>query len=296
MKIFKNYSEEDFEYFKNGVVSGRLNPVRMGKLLWVFPLLSLLFVFVVSFAVFDESTRRLYSGWISIFYIQWGSIIVFGIICIFFLFKRVSLKFQRTQMIILILSSCQLAYDMALFAFIKTKIDFATFPFTPVMNLYTLSVFLIFCFSILRAVNLLKKGAFRKNGWGLLGRQYNEKTSSFSNVAIFALVGSVIGLIAMSLFGALGQDVLIIVVMLFVSISIFSVGITEFIFVLYCKIRFPSFNISMRDQKQIDKEDAEIDDLIVQIEKENRQEFKKLKRERKQERKKRKRNRWWDAK
>jgi hypothetical protein len=291
MKVLEKFKEEDFEYFKNGVVSGRLNPVRMGKLLWVFPLFSLLFVFVVSFTVFDKSTRSLYSGWTSVFYIQWGSLIVILIMCIFFLFKRVSLKFQRTQMVILIPSSCQLVYDMALFVFIKTKVDFICFPFTPVMNLYTLSVFLIFCFSILRAVNLLKKGAFRKNGRGLMGRQYNEKTSRFSNVAIFALTGSVIGLITMSWFGALGQDILLIVVMLFVSILISSVGITEFVFVLYCKIRFPSFNISMRDQKLIDKEDAEINDMKVQIEKENRQEFKKLKRERKQDRKKRKRNR-----
>ncbi|WKB35727.1 hypothetical protein QS257_20455 [Terrilactibacillus sp. S3-3] len=45
MKALKVFPERDFEFFRNGITSGRLNPVRLGKMLWSFSVLSLVGVY-----------------------------------------------------------------------------------------------------------------------------------------------------------------------------------------------------------------------------------------------------------
>jgi hypothetical protein len=89
-------------------------------------------------------------------------------------------------------------------------------------------------------------------------------------VAVF--IGSMI----LTLFQHLGVSVITVPVSVLISLLISSAGVTEFIFVLYCKLRFPSFNISLTDEfemkKKISKEDAIIAAQLKSFRKQEREE------------------------
>ncbi|MDD9149876.1 hypothetical protein OYT88_15085 [Sporolactobacillus sp. CQH2019] len=276
MTSLKKFTERDFEFFRNGVLSGRLNPVSMGKALFIFPLLSLctaLGAYSASRSVSPNFTEF----WFPFFTFQGISSLLLLLLSISFFFKKISLKYQRFQMFILTLSAPQMAFNLSLVFLVKTKMDFSSFPFTIVLISYVIAGFLVFCLSLIRAYRRLKGGEFRENGRGLLGKQYSESLSRFSNIAVFAIIAAFLGAIVVSLFGLVGQDIVTMFVMFVVSVIIYSVGITEFIFVLYCKLRFPSFNITAEQQVKIDKDDKLFLEHINRLEKEEKEAIKRQK-------------------
>ncbi|GGL51907.1 hypothetical protein GCM10007968_15070 [Sporolactobacillus putidus] len=67
--------------------------------------------------------------------------------------------------------------------------------------------------------------------------------------------------------------------MFVLSAIIYSVGVTEFIFVLYCKLRFPSFNVTAEQQVGIDRRNKILLKQINRLEKEKKEAMKRPKRE-----------------
>ncbi len=274
VRALSSFSEQDFEFFRNGVVSGRLNPVSMGQALFIFPLLSFLYVGVVSFTVFDKSVNTPYKDWIPIFIIQWVAIIIFGLLSILFFFKKISLKFQKIQMLTLVLSVFQMTYCLALASFVKTRIDFMHFPFTNAMIIYTIGSLFIFGLSLLRAYRLLQKGEFKEGGRGLAGKQYSERINNFPSLFVIVFAVTILGGLLGSFIGNLGEDLLLIAAMLLMSLIMYTVGLTEFIFVFYCKLRFPSFNITAEQQVRMDRKNKILFKQINRLEKEKKEAMK----------------------
>ncbi|WP_188802478.1 hypothetical protein [Sporolactobacillus putidus] len=278
MRASGEFSEKDFEFFRKGVSSRRLNPANMGKRLFAFPLLSLLSLFG-STAELSVITN-LYEIWSPLLMFQWALLIIMGLSSLLFFFKWISLKFQKIQIVVLIISSVSMAFNMTFFFLIVLSERIASFSFTVSLLLYILGSILIFCLSLIRAYRLLKKGEFRENGRGLLGKQYSESTSKFSNIAVYALVASFLGGGAGTvLFGETGMYVVITFAMFVLSAIIYSVGVTEFIFVLYCKLRFPSFNVTAEQQVGIDRRNKILLKQINRLEKEKKEAMKRPKRE-----------------
>ncbi|WKB36149.1 hypothetical protein QS257_02510 [Terrilactibacillus sp. S3-3] len=91
----------------------------------------------------------------------------------------------------------------------------------------------------------------------------------------------------MSFLGSFGETIIIVSLTLIMSFLMYSVAVTEFIFVLYCKIRFPSFNITPKQQVKIDKEDREFDEDLKRLEREEDERIKRLIKEEKAEKAKR---------
>ncbi|WKB35726.1 hypothetical protein QS257_20450 [Terrilactibacillus sp. S3-3] len=168
-----------------------------------------------------------------------------------------------------------------------SKDQLPLFPFGTVVLIYSMGSLLIFLASLFRAYRLLEKGAFRRNGSGLLGRQYSEGWSSFSTILPIALIAVILGGLVVSFMGSLGKAIMIAAITLLMSVIAYSVGVTEFVFVLYCKIRFPSFNITPKQQVKIDKEDKEFDEDLKRLEWEEDERIKRLIKEEKAEKAKR---------
>lgn len=280
MKKFGEFQEEEFEFFRNGISSGRLNPINLGKMLIVYPLLSLFTAFG-AYAASQSISSSFSKFWIPFYFFQEFTSAVLLFISFLFFFKAFSLKFQKFQMLILILSASEAVFNMTLVFLVKTKMDFSSFSFARVLIIYIIGSVLIFAGSLFRAYRLLKKGEFRENGRGLLGKQYREKMHRFSSIAGVSLVAIVIGGMLMPLLGNMGMDIIVIAVTFFISVLMYSVVVTEFIFVWYCKLRFPSFNITAEQQMEINKEDKLLLGQINRFEKEKKEAMKRQKREKK---------------
>ncbi|WKB36147.1 hypothetical protein QS257_02500 [Terrilactibacillus sp. S3-3] len=194
-------------------------------------------------------------------------------------------------MLVLVLIALKMSFDMTFSVFVALKEQKPLFPFGAAVLIYTLGSMFIFLASLFRAYRLLEKGEFRRNGRGLLGRQYSESWSNFSAILPFALMGVVLGGIAMFFLGSLGETIIIAAITLLMSLIIYSVGVTEFIFVMYCKIRFPSFNITPKQQVKIDKEDKEFDDYLDRLEREGDERIKREIKEEKAKKRSKKRRR-----
>ncbi len=184
-------------------------------------------------------------------------------------------------MLILLLSAPKMSFEMTLFFLVKTKMDFLTFPFFNTLIFYALGSIFIFGLSLLRAYHLLQKGEFKENGRGLMGKQYGERVNSFSSMfsIIFPIV--ILGGIVMSFLGNMGQDIMILSIMLVMSFLMYTVVSTEFIFVFYCKLRFPSFNVTAEQQVGIDRKNKILLKQINRLEKEKKEAMKRPEREKK---------------
>jgi hypothetical protein len=151
---------EDFAYFRNGISSGRLNPVRVGKLLFVFPLVSLLFVYVgEQFAIYNVYDC-FFDQWKLLIDFQWILLEISGALSLLFLSKRLSIMFQKVQMLVLIFNALYFAFDMAFVSFMTAKSENPSFP-------------------LMLVLSLLKKGAFRIGGSGLLGSNIVKASQVF---------------------------------------------------------------------------------------------------------------------
>ncbi len=180
-------------------------------------------------------------------------------------------------MVVLILNAIKMAFDLTFACLGALKQQVTALPFDWIVILYILGSILLFLLSIFRGYRLLQAGQFRENGHGLLGRQYNEKISRFSNIFSFALGAAFIGAIGAAFFGETGFTFVVVVAMFGLSAIIYSVGVTEFIFVLYCKLRFPSFNVTAEQQVKIDKEGKLFFKHIDRLEKEEKEAIKRQK-------------------
>jgi hypothetical protein len=252
----------------------------MGAGLFIFPLLSLATAFGSYSA--SKSSGVLFSNfWFSLFFFQELTSAFFLLVSITFFSKKVCIKFQKLQMLLLVLSAPQMAFNLTLVFLVKAKIDSSSFPFTLSLTIYLLAILLIFAMSILRAFRLLRSGQFRKDGGGLLGNRRNNKSTRFSNIFGFALVAAFCGSLGAAFLGDIGMDIVTIIVMFGISAIIYSVGLTEFAFILYCKIRYPSFNISMEQENEEENQDEL---MLKQLRMMERQKKEKLKKQRHEKR------------
>lgn len=279
MKALDKFKEEDFEFFREGVSSGRLNPVSMGGGLFVFPLISSLGVYGSMALTFSGTLVKTWSVFVTF---QIFSVILLFILSLLFFSKWLSLKFQKFQMVVLILNVIKMVFDLTFACLGALKQQVTALPFNWIVILYILGSILLFLLSTFRGYHLLQTGQFRENGHGLLGGQYSEKISKFSNIFGFALGASFIGALGAAFFGETGFTFVVVFAMLGLSAIIYSVGVTEFIFVLYCKIRFPSFNITAEQQVDVDKEGKLLIEQMNRLEKKEKEAIKQRKREKRE--------------
>ncbi|WKB36148.1 hypothetical protein QS257_02505 [Terrilactibacillus sp. S3-3] len=124
IKALKVFPERDFEFFRNGITSGRLNPVRMGKAQWVFPFLSL----VGAYGSTELTViKELKDTWYPFLVFQRVSLIILGGLSLLFFFRKICLKFQRFQMLVLVFSALKAPFDLTFMAFVVLKTDDAFF-------------------------------------------------------------------------------------------------------------------------------------------------------------------------
>lgn len=249
-------------------------------MVFIYPFLSLLMVFG-AYAASQSVSSNFSQFWFPFFFFQELTASMLFLVTLLFFSKRLSLKYQKFQMLILLLSAPKMSFDMTLFFLVKTKMDFPAFPFFNTLIFYILGSIFIFGLSLLRAYRLLQKGEFKENGRGLMGKQYGERVNSFSSMfgVIFPIV--ILGGLVMSFLGNMGQDIVILSVMLVMSFLMYTVVSTEYIFVFYCKLRFPSFNITETEQIRIDKEAGLLKAQLKQFDMEEKKEVRRQKLEKK---------------
>ncbi|MFX3616593.1 MAG: hypothetical protein ACE3JK_03640 [Sporolactobacillus sp.] len=253
MTLLDKFQESDFAMFKKGLISGRLNPSRVGKFLLVVDLISALFIYCGQQAAI-VAHGSFYKSWISLIYGQWYSLLALAIVSLPFLLKKVSVTFQKSGLVLLILSFIELAIDLSCATLFAWKYSYANLPFNLVILLYMIINLLIFVLSLIRSYFLLKKGEFRKEGRGFFHKQYSEGMSRFSAILPFSAAGVLLSIIASKYWGQDASTVLIVIVGFVVSLFLFGVGIIEYLYIIYCKFRFKSFN-AVREEESFDLSD-----------------------------------------
>ncbi|MFX3616594.1 MAG: hypothetical protein ACE3JK_03645 [Sporolactobacillus sp.] len=253
MTLFDKFQESDFAMFKNGLVSGRLNPVRLGKFLLGVDLGSALFIFGEQLAL-TSIHGSFYQSWISLINGQWYSLLALAIVSLLFLLKKVSVTFQKSSLVLLILSYSELMVSLSYATLFVWRDENAALPFNFLFFLYMLIIVLTFVLSLIRSYFLLKKGEFRKEGRGFFHKQYSEGISRFSAILPFSAGGVLLSIIASKYWGQDALTILVVIAGFIGSLVVFGVGIIEFLFVIYCKFRFKSFN-AVKEEQSFDLSD-----------------------------------------
>ncbi|MDF2791284.1 MAG: hypothetical protein K0S80_4386, partial [Neobacillus sp.] len=196
-------------------------------------------------------------------------LVLLTLLSILFIIRYLSIKFQRFQMGVLNVSFLLLAFSMAFAGIGLLTEGNPQSPFALYFWLYVVGSIIVLILALLRVVVLLHKGAFRKNGTGLLGIKDAEYSTSFSSAFLiivpFTIVGGILARSGLSI-----GNLLFCFGSLVVSFITYSIAIPEYLFVLYCKIRFPSFQVTFEEQKKIEKDDQDVIEYLKELEQEDK--------------------------
>lgn len=267
MKKLAAFNESDFELFRSGIESGRLNPVRIGKILIVFPIGISIFLYGAQLIL--SSSKILNDQWGFLLRTQWFIVVLLTILSLLFFIKHMSLRFQRLQMGVLIVSFLLLVFTMTFAGICLLTEGNPSLPFALYFWLYVAGSVIVLILSLLRVVVLLHKGAFKKNGTGLLGIKDAEHSmnffSAFMIIVPFTIIGGILARSGLSI-----GNLIFSLLSLGLSFLIYAFVITEYLFILYCKVRFSSFQITFKEQKQREKDSQEVIEYLKGLEQEDK--------------------------
>ncbi|MFC4618225.1 hypothetical protein ACFO4N_05720 [Camelliibacillus cellulosilyticus] len=250
--MLNKLSEEDFAVLRGPFESGRQSPNMLSKVLLLTAVLQwILFVGVYIPLAYDS----IFPYKRTIFYIHLAFAILLTLLSIIYAIRKIYIKSQRIQYIILIIMSQNLGgillFIGSLFI-LGSKVKKDSINMLIILTYALLAIgLLIFVLTCIRFYKLLKKGEYRKGSKKDFWRLKLEKgslTPLMIGLGIF-LVSIVNFLIRTDVFDH--TDDIMEIVFVFIGFLLFYTMLfflPEQLVILYCKWRFESFNYDEEGQ------------------------------------------------
>ncbi|GGE55324.1 hypothetical protein [Priestia taiwanensis] len=232
-------NEKEFEVLKIPILTERFHPMNIKGILLLMWLFCALFTYLEYF--FLKDTRDRIAALHGLYDIDYYTTIIIAVPIVILFPKVMSMKFQRLQFILFIITEVKLGFQMFLLGHIglATVLDkdimHYIFMVTIILALVVLSI------SIMRFKFLLNQGSFK-----VRSTLYKKRLNNEINQKVLMPIYILIGAAGISRFlGEYANDITMGIVSTFFIFIIYLIFIIlpEQIMTAYCKFIFPGFHV-----------------------------------------------------